>query len=62
VLYEISKEAIQPIIEARPQLVVEFSLLMAARQTDLRDLSERKAQEQEAAKTLAGRIRRFLLG
>jgi CRP-like cAMP-binding protein len=62
VLYEISKEAIQPIIEARPQLVVELSLLMAARQTDLRDLSERKLQEAEAARTLAGRIRRFLLG
>jgi CRP-like cAMP-binding protein len=62
VLYEISKEAIQPIIEARPQLVVELSMLMAARQTDLRDLNERKTQEAEAARTLAGRIRRFLLG
>lgn len=62
ILYEISKEAIQPIIEARPQLVIELSMLMAARQTDLRDLSERKVQEAEAARTIAGRIRRFLLG
>jgi CRP-like cAMP-binding protein len=62
VLYEISKEAIQPIIEARPQLVIELSMLMAARQTDLRDLNERKVQEAEAARTIAGRIRRFLLG
>jgi CRP-like cAMP-binding protein len=62
VLYAISKEDLQPIIEARPQLVVELSLLMAARQTDLRDLNERQVQEQEAARSMAGRIRRFFLG
>jgi CRP-like cAMP-binding protein len=62
VVYAISKEALQPIIEARPQLVVELSLLMAARQTDLRDLNERQSQEQEAARSMAGRIRRFFLG
>lgn len=63
VLYEISKKAIQSIIEARPQLVIELSLLMAGRQTDLRDLSERHLQEQEErVQSLAGRIRRFILG
>lgn len=62
VLYEITKEALQPIIEARPQLVIELSLLMAARQADLRDATERHEQAEEEVKTLAGRIRRFVLG
>ena len=31
-LYEISKQALSPIIESRPQLVVELGLLIAARQ------------------------------
>jgi CRP-like cAMP-binding protein len=61
-LYEISKEALQPILEARPQLVIELSLLMAMRQADLRDVSERHLQSEEKVKSLAGRIRRFVLG
>lgn len=58
VLYEITKEALQPIIEARPQLVVELALLMAARQADLREATGRA---QDEGQTLAGRIRRFFL-
>ena len=57
ILYEISKQALQPIIESRPQLVVELSLLMASRQNVRRD------QPQEAeSQGLARRIRRFFLG
>ena len=61
VLYEISKEGLQPIIEARPQLVIELSMLMAARQVTLRDANERQ-QSEERVQTIAGRIRRFVLG
>ncbi|MCC6556548.1 MAG: cyclic nucleotide-binding domain-containing protein [Polyangiaceae bacterium] len=61
VLYEISKEGLQPIIEARPQLVIELSMLMAARQLDLRGASSERSGD-EPAKSLAGRIRRFVLG
>lgn len=57
VLYEISKQALQPIIESRPQLVVELSLLMAARQAARRD-QQLEAENQG----LASRIRRFFLG
>jgi CRP-like cAMP-binding protein len=60
VLYEITKEALQPIIEARPQLVVELALLMATRQADLREATGR-GQEEEQTRGLAGRIRRFFL-
>lgn len=57
VLYEISKQALQPIIESRPQLVVELSLLMASRQ------AAQKSHQQEAENQgLARRIRRFFLG
>lgn len=56
-LYEISKQAIQPIIESRPQVVVELSLLMASRQQARRD----QAQEAES-QGLATRMRRFFLG
>ena len=56
-LYEISKQALQPIIESRPQIVVELSRLMAAREAAIR------TQKQEAeGEGLAGRIRRFFLG
>ena len=54
-LYEISKQALSPIIESRPQLVVELSRLMASREM------ERRAQLQEG-EGLASRIRRFFLG
>ena len=60
VLYEITKEAMQPIIEARPQLVVELALLMAARQAGLREATGR-AQDEEQARSLASRIRGFFL-
>jgi CRP-like cAMP-binding protein len=60
VLYEVSKEALQPIIEARPQLVIELSMLMAQRQ--LRDQLDKTSPEEAKAKTVATRIRRFLLG
>lgn len=60
VLYEITKDALQPIIEARPQLVVELAMLMAVRQADLREVAGR-AQEEERTKSLAGRIRKFFL-
>jgi CRP-like cAMP-binding protein len=57
ILYEISKQALQPIIESRPQLVVELSLLMASRQNVRRD------QTQEAENHgIASRIRSFFLG
>ena len=61
-LYEISKEALQPIIEARPQLIVELSLLMAERLSERRNAIERHMQEEERVKSLASRIRRFVLG
>jgi CRP-like cAMP-binding protein len=62
VLYEISKDALQPIIEARPQLIVELSLLMAGRLSERRNVLERHAQEEERVKSLTSRIRRFVLG
>ncbi|MDC3955919.1 cyclic nucleotide-binding domain-containing protein [Polyangium jinanense] len=56
-LYEISKQALAPIIESRPQLVVELGLLIAARQLD------REGRMRQASPDgLAGRIRKFLLG
>lgn len=56
-LYEISKQALQPIIESRPQLVVELSRLMASRELELR------AQKQEAeGEGFAAKVRRFFLG
>lgn len=57
ILYEISKQALQPIIESRPQLVVELSLLMASRQNVRRD----QPQEPEN-QGFSSRIRRFFLG
>ncbi len=57
ILYEISKQALQPIIESRPQLVVELSLLMASRQNVRRD-----HQQEAESQGLAKRIRRFFLG
>ncbi|MGK4002035.1 cyclic nucleotide-binding domain-containing protein [Sorangium sp. So ce1036] len=62
VLYQITKEALQPIIEARPQLVIELSLLMASRQAHLRDAAERYLAAEDKVRSLAGRIRRFVLG
>lgn len=59
-LYEISKEALQPIIEARPQLVVELSMLMASRQVEKRDRISQANEER--TRSLASRVRRFLLG
>lgn len=60
VLYEISKEALAPIIEARPALVVELSMLMASRQIETR---ERVAQSlEERSKGIASKIRRFFSG
>ncbi|AKT36960.1 cyclic nucleotide-binding domain-containing protein [Chondromyces crocatus] len=61
VLYEITKEALQPIIEARPQLVVELARLMALRQADLREVAGR-VHEEEQTRSLAARIRGFFLG
>ncbi|EYF06882.1 cyclic nucleotide-binding domain-containing protein [Chondromyces apiculatus] len=61
VLYEITKEALQPIIEARPQLVVELARLMATRQAGLREAAGR-AHEEEHTRSMAARIRRFFLG
>jgi CRP-like cAMP-binding protein len=56
-LYEISKQALSPIIESRPQLVIELALLIAARQLD------REGRTRQAGSDgLAGRIRKFLLG
>ncbi|HSN97228.1 MAG TPA: cyclic nucleotide-binding domain-containing protein, partial [Candidatus Nanopelagicales bacterium] len=60
VLYEITKEALQPIVEARPQLVVELAMLMAVRQADLREAAGRALSE-DRARSMAGRIRRFFL-
>lgn len=60
VLFEISKDALSPIIEARPQLVVELSMLMASRQMETR---ERVAQSlEERSKGIASRVRRFFFG
>ncbi|MRG97722.1 cyclic nucleotide-binding domain-containing protein [Polyangium spumosum] len=56
-LYEISKQALSPIIESRPQLVVELGLLIAARQRGREDRTKQASPE-----GLAGRIRKFLLG
>ncbi len=56
VLYEISKADLQPIIEARPQLVVDLSMLMASRQSD----NDRSHKEE--ASGIADRIRRFFFG
>jgi CRP-like cAMP-binding protein len=57
ILYEISKQALQPIIESRPQLVVELSLLMASRQNVRRDQPLESENQ-----GIATRIRRFFLG
>jgi CRP-like cAMP-binding protein len=59
-LFEITKEALQPIIEARPQLVVELSMLMASRQVENRDRISQVNEEK--TRGLASKIRRFLLG
>jgi CRP-like cAMP-binding protein len=61
ILYEITKEALQPIIEARPQLVVDLAMLVAVRQANLREAAER-AQGESRATSLASRIRRLFLG
>jgi len=55
-LYEISKQALQPIIESRPQLVVELSMLMASRQVERR---EKQGAQEEG---LASKVRRFFFG
>jgi hypothetical protein len=47
ILYEISKQALQPIIESRPQLVVELSLLMASRQNVRRDQPARSKKTKD---------------
>lgn len=59
-LLEITKEALQPIIEARPQLVVELSMLMASRQVETRDRISQVNEEK--TRGIASKIRRFLLG
>ena len=59
-LFEITKEALQPIIEARPQLVVELSMLMASRQVETRDRISQVNEER--TRGLTSKIRRFLLG
>ncbi|HVK70517.1 MAG TPA: cyclic nucleotide-binding domain-containing protein, partial [Polyangium sp.] len=56
-LYEISKQALAPIIESRPQLVVELGLLIAARQLD-----REGRMRQSGTDGVASRIRKFLLG
>ena len=58
VLYEIRREALQPLIEARPQLVVDLALLMAARQHDNRE----RLQTSEEHAGLIAKIGRFFLG
>jgi CRP-like cAMP-binding protein len=60
-LYEISKEALQPIIESRPQLVVELALLMAERTNERRERFSMLPPE-PTTDGLATRIRRFFLG
>jgi hypothetical protein len=59
VLFELGKPALAPIIEARPQLVLELSMLMAARQVESR---ERTSKVPEVKEGLASRIRRFFFG
>jgi CRP-like cAMP-binding protein len=59
-LFEITKEALQPVIEARPHLVTELSLLMVLRQVETR---ERISQvNEDRSRDLALRIRQFVLG
>lgn len=59
VLFELGKPALAPIIEARPQLVLELSMLMAARQAESRDRSSKLPEVKEG---LAARMRRFFFG
>ncbi|WP_437875646.1 hypothetical protein [Sorangium sp. So ce513] len=42
--------------------MIELSLLMASRQAHLRDAAERYNEAEEKVRSLAGRIRRFVLG
>lgn len=58
VLYEIRREALQPLIEARPQLVIDLALLMTARQHDNRE----RPQPAEEHAGLIAKIGRFFLG
>lgn len=55
-LYEISRQALLPIIESRPQLVVELGLLIATRQIDREGRSKQAEREGFTA-----RIRKFFL-
>jgi CRP-like cAMP-binding protein len=62
VLYEIHKEHLQPIIQARPQLVADLSALVAHRQSSITRESRQYQSRQEQAESLAKRMRTFLLG
>lgn len=57
-LFEIRRDALLPLIEARPQLVVDLALLMAARQHEARE----RQQASEAQAGLVAKIGRFFLG
>lgn len=60
VLFEIDREALQPIIASRPDLIMELSRLMAQREVNVRDRSQQHEQK-EKVNNLASRIRQFLL-
>jgi CRP-like cAMP-binding protein len=62
VVYEISKAHLEPIIKARPQLIVELSVLMANRQADTMEKYQQRDSRQEQVKSFSQRIRSFLLG
>lgn len=57
-LLEIRRDALQPLIAARPQLVVDLALLMAARQAEARE----RLHASEAHAGLVAKIGRFFLG
>jgi len=62
VLYEIGKAGLQPIIEARPELIIELSVLMANRQADTAEQYQQYAATHEQVKSITQRMRSFLLG
>jgi len=59
-LLEIGREALQPSIERRPQLVIELALLLAARQVASRERGAEYARAGAPPTGLVQRIFRFL--
>ena len=60
--YEVSRDDLLPIVERRPEILLAMSLLLAARQAELRDKSDHYLFSSDGKSRRPGRLARMMKG